>query len=148
MQSVMKGTSTLLVLPSLLLCACEADDLSPEELKAAISAVNAEFMTAVKMGDAEAVAQLYTEDGELRPPGSAPVTGRAAISEFWGAVMGGGVADAKLMVDEVGGGDDWAYEVSRYAMYDSEGGSVGEGSYIVIWQHTPDGWRLHRDIWN
>ncbi len=99
-------------------------------------------------GDAQALATLYTENGMLLPPNSDFVSGTAAIQGFWQAVMDAGVAEAKLTVEEAQGLDDTAWEVGRYALYDSAGASIDEGKYIVVWKRTEAGWRLHRDIWN
>jgi uncharacterized protein (TIGR02246 family) len=113
-----------------------------------IAAANDAFMTAFAGGDGAAVAALYTEEARLLPPGSDPIDGRAAIAEFWQGVMDSGVAEARLMIDEVENFGDTACEISHYAMYDADGGVIGEGRYIVIWKRTDAGWKLHRDIWN
>ncbi len=140
--------SRRLVLLAGTLFACLASRATAQDLAAAIGAANDRFMEAFAAGDAQAVARLYTEDAKLLPPGSDAVEGRAAIAEFWRAVIMGGVARVSLNLDEVHGSGDWAYELSRWAMYDADGGAVGEGKYIVIWRRTAEGWRLHRDIWN
>lgn len=135
-------------LVGLSLLACNAEQPAAEDFTAAISAANDRFMETFASGDGAAIAQLYTADGKLLPPGSDAVSGRPAIAEFWQGVMESGVATVSLMIDEVNGAGDWAYELSRYAMYDSATTAVGEGKYIVVWRRTEDGWQLHRDIWN
>jgi ketosteroid isomerase-like protein len=47
-------------------------------------------MSAVARGDATAVAALYTEGGQLLPPGGEIVTGKADIEAAWKAVLGTG----------------------------------------------------------
>jgi uncharacterized protein (TIGR02246 family) len=113
-----------------------------------IAAANDAFMAAFAEGDGAGVAALYTEDAKLLPPGSDPVDGRPAIAEFWQALIDSGVAEARLMIDEVENLGDTAYEISHYAMYDGDGTLLGEGRYIVIWKSTDAGWKLHRDLWN
>lgn len=125
-----------------------ATSQAPPDVTADIAAANDAFVAAFASGDGAAVAELYTEDARLLPPGSDPVDGRAAIAAFWQSVIDSGVADARLMIDEVENFGDTAYEVSHYAMYDADGNVLGEGRYIVIWKNTDAGWKLHRDIWN
>jgi hypothetical protein len=62
--------------------------------------------------------------------------------------MNSGVASATLTTLEAIGIDSIAWEVGRYRLADSDGAPIDEGKYVVIWRLTPDGWRLHRDIWN
>lgn len=127
---------------------CTTSQSPPPDVTADITAANEAFMTAFGSGNGAAVAELYTEDARLLPPGSDPVEGRVAIAAFWQSVIDSGVAEARLMTDEVENLGDTAYEVSHYGMYDAAGNLIGEGKYIVIWKHTDAGWKLHRDIWN
>jgi len=145
MRAAVTISRQLFLLAGLSLFACTAEQPAAEDFTAAVTAANDRFMETFASSDGAAVAQLYTEDGKLLPPGSDAVSGQPAIAEFWQSVMESGVATVSLMIDEVNGAGDWAYELSHYAMYDSTG---GEGKYIVVWRRTVDGWRLHRDIWN
>ena len=52
-------------------------------------------MVALKRGDAEGLAALYTENGQVMPPNSDFVTGRQAVQMFWQAVMDMGIKEAK-----------------------------------------------------
>jgi uncharacterized protein (TIGR02246 family) len=128
--------------------ACATSQAPPPDVTADISSANDAFMATFAGGDGAALAELYTEDARLLPPGSDPVDGRAAIATFWQSVIDSGVAEARLMIDEVENFGETACEVSHYAMYDADGNVLGEGRYIVIWKRTDTGWKLHRDIWN
>jgi len=130
-----------------IVAAC-ATEQPPADVTADIAAANDAFMATFAEGDGAALAELYTEDARLLPPGSDPVDGRAAIAEFWQSLIDSGVAEARLMIDEVDNLGDTAYEVSHYGMYDGDGNLLGDGRYIVIWKNTETGWKLHRDIWN
>jgi ketosteroid isomerase-like protein len=91
---------------------------------------------------------LYTEDGQVLPPGSEPITGRPGIQAFWQGAMDMGVKDAKLETAEVAHHGDAAYEVGRYALEAAGGQLLNRGKYVVIWQRQNESWKLHRDIWN
>ena len=119
------------------------------EVRAAIEARNAVFGEAVRAGDAAAIAQLYTEDGEALAPNAPAVTGRGALAAFWGRVMGSGIGDAKLTAEEVTyTGGDFATEVGAATLTAKDGTQADEAKYLVLWKQTEAGWRMHRDIWN
>lgn len=121
---------------------------TPPPIRDAIVAANQQFMSALGQGDAAGVAQLYTEDGQVLPPGSEPITGRPGIQAFWQGALDMGIKAAKLETVEVLHHGDTAYEVGRYTL-EAEGGQiVDHGKYVVIWQRQAAGWKLHRDIWN
>lgn len=129
-------------------CAAPPPVQTPQDVSAEIRAANAAFVDAFVQVDAATVAALYTPDAELLPPGSDVVSGTDAIRAFWQAVMESGVASATLTTIEAMGVDSLAYEVGRYALAGADGAPIDQGKYVVIWHRTPDGWRLHRDIWN
>ncbi|MBI3990007.1 MAG: nuclear transport factor 2 family protein [candidate division NC10 bacterium] len=67
-----------------------------EEVREAIESGNRAFIVAFLRGDAQAVADLYTEDAKVIAPGSEVASGRSAIAAFWRTVMGTGVKDLTL----------------------------------------------------
>ena len=144
----MKRLVVLAALPLLL----GADPGHAQDAKAAIDEAAIAWETAFNAGDGKALAELYTEDAALFPPGAERVDGKAAIVEFWQGAIDSGLADADLEPVEVVEAGDLAYEVGAVTL--SAPGSDGErvpvsGKYIVVWQLGDDGaWRLHRDIWN
>ena len=44
--------------------------------------------------------------------------------------------------------EDTAIELGHYALGLPDGTAVDEGTYLVVWKKSDEGWRLHRDIWN
>jgi len=144
----MRAIIPVLALGLLLLdagAAARAD--GPGDARAGIEATNGLFVEALARGDAAAVAQLYTPDALLLPPGRDPVEGRPAIAAYWqGAAEG--IGGATLDTVEVGDHGDEAYEVGRYTLADPAGEPIDRGSYIVLWRRVQGAWRLHRDIWN
>ena len=126
--------------------------LVAQDAATGIAETSERFEAAYNAGDAAAMAELYTEDGALLPPGAARVDGRDGIAALWQGYMDAGVQDLALETLEVEDRGDRASEVGTYRLTapDGEGGRVAaRGKYIVLWQRGDDGvWRLHRDIWN
>ena len=140
---------SLVVLTATLAWACQRPQPQPlADLTAEIQPADDQFSAAFAEHDAEALASLYTADAKLLPPNSDFVSGRAGVQSFWQGVMDAGVAAAVLTIEEAVGTDSLAVEVGRYVLSDSAGSTIDEGKYIVWWKRTPEGWRLHRDIWN
>jgi uncharacterized protein (TIGR02246 family) len=121
---------------------------TPTQIHNAIVAANAQFMAVFSRGDAAAVATLYTEQGQLLPPNSDVMAGKAAIQAFWQGAMHMGIRAVKLQTVEAEGSGNNAHEVGRYTLQGAEGQVLDSGKYVVIWQHEGGQWKLHRDIWN
>jgi uncharacterized protein (TIGR02246 family) len=120
-----------------------------DEVRAAIEAQNRAFGDAVRAGDSAAIGELYASDAAVLPPNAAKVTGRAAIADFWGAALAGGLAGVVLTTEEVAyAGGDVATEIGSAVLSAKDGSVVDEGKYIVLWRRDGNTWRLQRDIWN
>ena len=118
-----------------------------DETRESIESGNRAFAAAFLRGDAEAVAELYTEDGQLIPPGSEVVTGRSAIAAFWKGAIDAGVKDLVLTTVQVESAGDLAYEVGTVRIV-AKDDQVSEDRYLVVWKRENGKWQLHRDIWN
>ena len=119
-----------------------------QDTRAAIEAVNKEFLAAFAKQDATRVASLYTANGEAFPPNAAVIRGRAGIAKMWQGVFAAGIASADLKTTEVHAEGPLAYEVGSYAMKLKDGTVADRGKYVVVWLKEDVKWRLHRDIWN
>lgn len=113
-----------------------------------IAAVNQRMMAAVRAGDPDAVAALYTEDGQVLAPNQETLSGRDAISGFFRAAGEMGVRELTLETVELDLLGDTAAEIGRYRLFDADGQTLDTGKYLVVWKHMADGWRLHRDMMN
>lgn len=119
-----------------------------QETRAAIEAVNKDFLAAFAKQDATAVASLYTANAEAFPPNAAVIRGRAGIAKMWQGVFAAGIASADLKTTEVHAQGPLAYEVGSYAMKLKDGTVADRGKYVVVWLKEDGKWKLHRDIWN
>ena len=117
------------------------------EIRATIEAADEIFMATFNRGDAAALADLYTENGQLLPVGSDFVTGKEAIRDFWQGVMDMGIKSAKLETIEVEGHGDTTIEAGKYTLRGESGNVLDRGKYIVIWKQQIGQWKMHRDIW-
>jgi len=122
-----------------------------EEVQKSIDEVNKRFMKGFVKVDASITASVYAEDAVLLPPGGSMIHGKKAIEEFWGGVMASGVKEAKLTTVELSGSGDYIQEMGTGVLKSHpEGGEPAEqnAKYVVVWKHTPDGWKYKWDIWN
>ncbi len=108
------------------------------------------FVAAYNAGDAATVANLYTEDAVLLPPGGERVDGRAAIQAFWQGAIDSGMKIDDLHAVEVEARGNMASELGVFTLtVPAENGPAKvNGKYIVIWMRSGLTWQLHRDIWN
>ncbi len=125
----------------------EVSSARGDDVRAEIEAANRAFGAAVRKGDYQAVAQLYTEDGQLIPPGAEIVRGRAAIAAYWKQGIEAGLNDLVLTTVDVESAGNLAYEVGTARVGNSNRDAT-EGKYLVVWKRQDGTWRLHRDIWN
>lgn len=115
--------------------------------RAAIDAVNQQFMAIFRSADPAALTALYTSNGQLLPPHGDIVTGTQAINKFWQGFLAPGIAVTfKSLEVETHG--DIGHEVAYYTVTDEGGKVLDTGKYIVIWKREGGQWKLHRDIWN
>jgi uncharacterized protein (TIGR02246 family) len=125
--------------------------LDRAQLQEAIEAINAQFMEAVRAGDAAAMVDFYTDDATLLPPEAEMVQGLAAVQEAWVALFAEGGFTLNLSTVSVDGAGEFAYEIGTWSMPtgEAEAGAVEQGKYLVIWKRGATGtWKLHADIWN
>jgi len=100
-------------------------------------------------GDAEAIAQVYTEDAEWYVPEVPVLKGRSAIGRAWKANIGSGGNRLRIEVAEVEQNGDRAHEIGRFTISGTDGAVLSAGKYIVIWTRQSDGaWKTYRDIFN
>ncbi len=105
------------------------------------------WQSAFDARDAAALAAIYAEDGELMPPNSNTVIGRAAIEANLTDSLASGISIG-LKDTEVYAHGDVGYKVGTYTVSDAGGATIDEGKYVEVWRQVDGKWQLHRDIWN
>jgi uncharacterized protein (TIGR02246 family) len=119
------------------------------QIKSQIQKVNDQFSEAFNKGDAAAIADNYTEDAVLLPPGQEMVRGRKEILAFWTRTIGQ-LTDLKAQTLEVRRiGRTYVREIGAYS-FRTRGNAPQEivGKYVVLWQKVAGRWKLSTDIWN
>ena len=119
-----------------------------DDIRAQIDKANLVFETAFAKGDAMGVANCYTADGMLLPPGAASITGIPDIAAFWDGGMKGGIAKIDLITLEAEQHGDTAIEVGRAELFGKNGSLLDNAKFVVIWKRVDGVWKLHRDIFN
>ncbi|MDH4273176.1 MAG: DUF4440 domain-containing protein [Candidatus Aminicenantes bacterium] len=136
-----------------LCCAPEKEELDMEQVRAAVEQANMKLGEAIRQGDAAAAASLYADDAILMPYETEMIKGKPGIEAYWNGAIQMGVKNLVLTVVELGGADDFVYEVGTAVMTVQLEGMTepmeGGGKYVVIWKKGEDGtWKLHVDIFN
>lgn len=107
----------------------------------------ARFKQAFNSGDGKALAQVYTEDAKLLPPGMTAITGRQAISDFWQSRFNQGPGGIDKQPIEILVSGDLATETSHLIV--TRGTQRIAGKDILVWKRGADNqWRIAADIWN
>lgn len=123
--------------------------MSGAEIRAEIERTNEKFMEMFRQGDAEGIAELYTQDGMVLPPNSDIIEGKQQIKDFWKtAIDMMGIKSVQLQTQEVEPQNNMAYERGRAMIYGEGDQEIDDSKYIVIWKRENGTWKLHRDIFN
>jgi uncharacterized protein (TIGR02246 family) len=124
---------------------------NPEEVRTAIEATNAKFAAALMKGDAAALADLFTEDGEVIPATARGfVSGRAALEAFYaGRLRVARFLEVTITTVAVEVSGDLAWETGSNRLVVQAGDAppaTRTGRYLVAWKRGPDGrWRYRVD---
>ena len=122
-----------------------------QNIQSSIESANKQFMDLLGQGDVEAIADLYTPEARLLPPGAPMMTGREAIKAFWQGAIGMGIKAARLETIQVEPAGNTACEIGRFSLtVQPDGGEPVDmlGKYVVVWKIEDATPKLHIDIWN
>ena len=104
---------------------------------------------AFNSGDSARIAQMYTEDAILMPPGAKMIKGRDGVEKYWRSAART-VTDSKLTTVEVKSIDQaQAQEIGSFTAR-SRGAHPREigGKFVILWKKAGDDWQVAVDIWN
>jgi uncharacterized protein (TIGR02246 family) len=106
-----------------------------------------EWEAARNARDADAMAQVYTEDAKVLPPDAPVVEGRAAIRTFFRNLFESRPepADFDERELEVLGKYTWRQGIYSVPL---PNGSVEYGKFIQLWKLQDGVWKLHRSMWS
>ena len=106
-----------------------------------------ELATAYNAGDAAAIAQIYTQESAVLPPGQTAVIGRGAIGLHYKQAFLIGAKNLRFNSLEIRQyGPDTAVEIGATRV--EVGGKDIGGRYMHVWRREGGQWFLHRDIYH
>ncbi len=122
--------------------------------QAGIRSADSAFMAAANAGDADAIAEVYAEDGSLLAPNLPPQKGRDAVRAFWGGFLDAYTVRFEVASDTIEGRGDLAYNQGHYrftAVPKAKGvpGIADEGKFLEILKKQHDGsWKYVVDMYS
>lgn len=131
--------------------ACEKRTSNTEDDRAVFLPKIAAFSKEAVAGNAEALANMYTQDGKLFPPNRSLVDGHEGIQQYWQPKGGYAITYHKITPVEIKFFGSYAYDYGYY-----EGSSTNpngkssdwNGKYVIIWKKEQGEWKIYLDIWN
>jgi uncharacterized protein (TIGR02246 family) len=135
-----------MLLAGLLLACPGAPSRPAAEGHKAIEDTVARYVEASHAGDADALADLYTDDAVLLPPDHPPIRGREAIRSYWRQGTDEGLEVTTLTVEVDGA---VGYLAGQYTLPATDEEPADSGKYVMCLKQQHDGsWKLTVDIWN
>ena len=129
-------------------------DFNADDVRAAIAAIDRQFMEDANRGDAAAGAAAYTDDAIVMPPNHPPLEGKQAIEQYL-AKMAPQFHDSsfQLAILEVDIQGDTTIVRGTYSaditMPGVDSPMTDQGKTLQVWKKQADGsWKIHRDTWN
>ena len=112
------------------------------QVRQTIEEVNIKFGEAIRMGDAAALANLYTDDAVILTPEGEKIRGREGIEAYFAEGFRMGIKDVSLTTLELFEGDDLVCEIGKAVLTIQPEGQKSvesESRYIAIWKKASDG---------
>lgn len=133
----------------------KSSDRPESEVRTELARLMQRFVNAMKAGDVETPASLWTEDGWAAEPGRAqPVRGRDGMRQwFRDTYAAGRITNLAFHPSELKVHGDYAYETGHFVftLQPHAGGAAlnDQGHYFIEWHRGADGqWRARREVWN
>lgn len=123
---------------------------NPEDINEILENIK-KFSTYYTSGDYGALANSYTSDGVILPPGADIIKGREAIKQRWILPEGVSVPYHKITPAEINVLGDHAYDIGYYEgrTIRKDGSEVSwKGKYLIVWRKEDGEWKIYADAWN
>lgn len=101
--------------------------------------------------DYDGIANSYTIDAKIMPPGADIITGREAIKQRWTLPNGVKIPYHKITPIEIKIVGKYAYDLGYYEgkTIQKNGNEVSwKGKYIIVWRKEHNNWKIYADVWN
>lgn len=132
--------------PLLLACSACVDGGGAADARAEIEAITRRWEASLVAGSPEmAVSDVFTPDAARMPSGAPVSRGRAAIA----AALEGSTAleEAGFEIRHLEVEGDLAFAEGVYRVRAPDGTELS-GKFLEVWRRTPEGWRIHRVMWD
>ena len=109
------------------------------------------FSAAYVAGDTETMVGMYTPDAVIFPGNSEALRGHEAIRRYWTIPAGQRITVHRATPTEIRIDGDHAYDHGVFEIAGTRNGQAwgpSHGKYVIVWRRTPQGWRMHLDMWN
>lgn len=122
--------------------------LDTAAVKAAVDSLRDAYLEAYNSGEAGQVAALYTQDAVYLPADGPPVTGRDSIQAALTQALAPGPTLEVDSHEVIPLSPDWTSSGGTYRVTVTPEGAeeprVIEGSYLILFRQTAEGWKLFR----
>lgn len=109
------------------------------------------FSQAYMSSDADALTNMYTNDGKIFPNNRNILSGPSDLKTYWTVPKGVKILHHKVSPTAIKIVDDTAYD---YGYYEGKTLTVDKkeiswkGKYLIVWKKINGDWKIYLDIWN
>jgi len=117
----------------------------------AILAKSKAFSQFYRAGRVDSMANAYTSDGKIMPPGTDIIEGHEAIKQRWLLPENVKILHHKATPVEIVIIDETAYDAGYYegTTQKPDKSTVSwTGKYLIVWKKVEGEWKMYYDIWN
>jgi len=118
-----------------------------EDVRTALPAARTNFVNAIKVGDAQAVANMFSSDAVIVGYDNAVTTGRVEIALSWARIFQVAQVDETLDSDKVVLDEDMAVDMGAIRIAARVSGQPPldvVGRYLIVWELSDGSWKLRR----
>jgi ketosteroid isomerase-like protein len=150
MKKIRSLTAGALACAALLLTATQSfAEEADASFKATLEKSGKAAQDGIASGDMSAYADFYADDAWVFPPNEPASKGKAAIKAAWQAMADSGAvkglswwATRTEVIGHAG------VEYGDWVVKGADGKVLDQGTFLAVWKHTADGWKMIADTWN